>query len=70
MIVFYHDKDFVNLMLACTLPNVDNICFHKSTNTEVYSSTEADEDLLEKLRKVNDGGPLIVSHAKQLLMKP
>ena len=36
------------LKLGCTLPNLSNICLHKSTNAKLYSFTENDKDLLEK----------------------
>ena len=32
MIEFYHDKGIDMLKLGCTLPNLANICLHKSTN--------------------------------------
>ena len=36
MIVFYHDKNIDMLKLGCTLPNLANICLHKSTDAEFY----------------------------------
>ena len=32
MIVFYHDKNIDMLKLVCTLPNLANICLHKTTD--------------------------------------
>ena len=51
MIAFYHDKDIDLLNLGCTLPNLANICLHKSTDAEFYPFTEGDKDLLEKIRE-------------------
>ena len=48
IIAFYHDKDVDMLKLGCTLPNLANICLHKSTDAKFYPFTEADKDLLEK----------------------
>ena len=47
-------------MLGCTLPNLPNTCLHKSTRTKFYPFTEADKDLLEKIREDMVGGPSIV----------
>ena len=71
MIAFHHDKDIDMLRLGCTLPNLANICLHKSLYAKFYPFTEGDdrgEDLLEKFDKM-----LVVHlsflHEKQLLMK-
>ena len=69
MIAFYHDKDIDMLKLGCTLPNLANICLHKSTDAKFYPFTEGDKDLLEKIREDVVGGPSIVFTRKQLLMK-
>ena len=68
MIAFYHEKDIVLLKLGCTLPNMANICLHKSTNVKFYPSTEADKDLLEKFRDVV-GGPSIVFTRKAVVIE-
>ena len=47
-IAFYHDKDIDMLKLGCTLPNLANICLHKSTDATFNPLTEGDKDLLEK----------------------
>ena len=47
MIVFYHDKDNDMLKLGCTLPNLDNICSHKSTDAKFYPFMEGDKNFLE-----------------------
>ena len=48
------------LRLGCTLPNLSNICLHKSTTAKLYPFTENDKDLLEKIRDEMIGGPSIV----------
>ena len=47
-------------MLFCTLPNLANICLHKSTDSKFYPFTESDKYLLEKIREDMVGGPSIV----------
>ena len=59
MIAFYHDKNINMLKLGCTLPNLPNICLHKSTDAKFYPFTEEDKDLLEKIREDVVGGPSI-----------
>ena len=68
-IAFYHDKNIDLLMLGCTLPNLANICVHKSTDAKFYPFTEGDKDLLEKIPEDVVGGPSIVFTRKALLMK-
>ena len=65
MISFYHDNVIDMLKLGCTLPNLANICLHKSTDAKFHPFTEADKDLLEKIREDVVG----FLHRKQLLMK-
>ena len=50
MMKFYHDQKIVMLMLGCRLPNLANICLHKSTDRKFYPFIEADKDLHEKIR--------------------
>ena len=69
MIAFYHDKDIDMLKLGCTLPNLANICLHKSTDAKFYPFTEGDKDLWKKIEKVLLVVHLSFLHAKQLLMK-
>ena len=40
MIAFYYDKNIDMLKLGCTLPNMANICLHKSTDAKFYPLTE------------------------------
>ena len=56
MIEFYHNKGIDMLKLGCTLPNLTNICLHKSTDSNFYPFTESDKDLLEKIREDMVGG--------------
>ena len=48
------------LRLGCTLPNLANICLHKSTKENIYHFCERDKDLCEKVRDDIVGGPSIV----------
>ena len=57
MIEFYHQKEIDMLKLGCTLPNLANICLHKSTDSKSYPFTESDKDLLEKIPEDMVGGP-------------
>ena len=52
MIEFYHNKGIDMLKLGCTLPNLANICLHKSTDLKSYPFTESDKGLLEKIRRI------------------
>ena len=67
MIAFYHDKGIDMLKLGCTLPNLANICLHKSTDAKFYPFTEGDKDLLEKNREDVVGGPSIVFTRKAVV---
>ena len=67
MIAFYHDKDIDMLKLGCTLPNLANICLHKSTDAKFYPCTEGDKDLLEKRREDIVGSPSIVFTRKAVV---
>ena len=44
MIAFYYDKDIHMLKLGCTLPNLANICLHKSTDAKIYPLTEGEKN--------------------------
>ena len=67
MVAFYHDKDIDMLKLGCTLPNLSNICLHKSTDANFYPFTEGDKDLLEKIREEVVGSPSIVFTRKAVV---
>ena len=40
MTEFYHNKGIDMLKLGCTLPNLANVCLHKSTDSKFYPFTE------------------------------
>ena len=67
MIAFYLDKDIHMLKLGCILPNLANICLHKSTDAIFYPFTEVDKDLLEKIWEDVVGGPSIVFTRKAVV---
>ena len=68
LIAFYNDKDIVDMLkLGCTLPNLANICLHKSTDEKFYPLTEIDKDLLKKTREDVVGGPSIVFIRKAIV---
>ena len=48
------------------LPNLANICLHKSTDAKFYRFTKGDKDLLQKIRDVV-GGPSIVFTRKAVV---
>ena len=55
------------LKLGSTLPNLTNICLHKSTNIKFYPFVEADKDLHDKIREDMTGGPSIVFTRKTVV---
>ena len=67
MLAFYHKKGIDMLKLGCTLPNLANICLHKSTSTKFYPFTESDKDFLQKIREDMVGGPSIVFTRKAVV---
>ena len=67
MIEFFHSKGIDMLKLRCTLPNLANICLHKSTDSKIYPFTESDKDLLVKIREDMVGGPSIVFTRKTVV---
>ena len=67
IIAFYHDKNIDMLKLGCTLPNLANICLHKSTDSKFYPIIEGDKDLLEKIRDDVVAGPSIVFTRKAVV---
>ena len=69
MMKFYHDQKIDMLKLGCTLPNLANICLHKSTDRKFYPIIEADKDLHEKIRSEMTGGPSIVFTRKAIVDK-
>ena len=55
------------LKLGCTLPDLANICFHKTTSVKFYPFTETDKILMQKIREDMDGGPPIVFTRKTVV---
>ena len=69
MIEFYRNKGIDMLKLGCTLPNLANICLHKSTDSKFYPFTESGKDLLDKIREDMAGGPSIVFTRKAVVVE-
>ena len=67
MMEFYHNKGIDILKLGCTLPNLTNICLHKSTDNKFYLFVEADKDIHDKIREDMTGGPSIVFTRKAVV---
>ena len=55
------------LKLGCTLPNLANICLHKSTGSKFYPFKESDKGLLGKIREDMVGDPSIVFTRKAVV---
>ena len=60
LITFYHGKDIDLLEVGCALPNLVKVCKHKFTDAKSYPLTEADKDLMEKIREVVIGVTFII----------
>ena len=60
MMELYNSKGIDLLKLGCTLPNLANICLHKSANHKFFPFVEADKELHDKIREDMTGGPSIV----------
>ena len=67
MLAFYHKKEIDMLKLGCTLPNLANICLHKSTSAKFYPFTETDKDFLQKIREYMVSGPSILFTRKTVV---
>ena len=67
LIEFYQNKGIDMLKLGCTLPNLANICLHKSTDSKFYPFTESDRNLLENIREDMVGGLSIVFTCKAVV---
>ena len=66
---FYHQKENDMLKLGCTLPNLANICLHKSNNEKFYPFCKIDRDLRQKIREDMTDGPSIVFSRKAVVDK-
>ena len=64
---FYHNKGIDMLKLGCTLPNLANICLHKSTNHKFFPFVEADKNLHDKIRVEMTDGPSTVFTRKAVV---
>ena len=67
MMEFYHNKGIDMLKFGCTLPNLANICLHKSTNHKFSPLVESDKDLKDKIREDMTAGPSIVFTRKVIV---
>ena len=66
MIAFCHDKDIDMLKLGCTLPNLANICLHKSTDAKFYPSNANFPPIFKNtLVSQNDIGDLMQTYAEE-----
>ena len=70
MVQFYHHKEFDMLKLGCILPNLANICLHKSTNEKSYPFCKSDRDFSEKNREDMRGDHQLCLREKLLWTKP
>ena len=68
MMKLNNDQKIDILKLGCTLPNLANICLHKSTDRKIYPFIEADKDLHE-IRSEMTGGRSIAFTGKTLVDK-
>ena len=64
MVQFYHQNKIDMIKLECVLPNLANVCLHKSTNKKFYAFCESDGDFCEKIGEDLTGGPSIVFKRK------
>ena len=69
MMKFYQNQKIGMLKLGRTLPNLANICLHKSMDRKFYLFIEADKDLYEKIRSETTGGPSKVFTRKAVVDK-
>ena len=69
MMEFDHDHKVDMLKLGYRLPNLANICLHKSMDRKFYPFIEAEKDLHEKIRNEMTGGPSIVFTRKAVVDK-
>ena len=67
MMEFYHNKGVDLTKLGFTLPNLANICLHKSTKHRFFPFVESYKDLLDKIREDMTGGPSIVFTRKAVV---
>ena len=66
---FYHDKIIDMLKLGCTLPNLANICLHKSTDANFIPSQREIKTYWKKNLEDVVGGPSIVFTRKAVVAR-
>ena len=62
-----HNNCIDMLKLGCTLPNLANICLHKSTYRKFFPFVEAHKFLPDKIREDMIGGPTILFTRKAIV---
>ena len=62
MIEIYQEKEMDMLKPGCRLPNLANICLHKSTDYKFYPFFSSDSDLHEKKTGIYDRWALNCFH--------
>ena len=67
MLAFYYKKGIDMLKLACTFPNLANICLHNYTSAKFYPFTERDKNFLQNFRENIVGGLSIVFTRKAVV---
>ena len=56
-VAFYHNEGSDLLKPGWTLPNLANICLHKSTFAQCFLFSDSDKNFLEKVHENMVGGP-------------
>ena len=69
MIVFYTNENIVMLKFNCTLPNLANICLHRSNDAKLCPFTQKYEILLKKIKEDMVGGPSFLFTRKAVVDK-
>ena len=64
MIDFYHNKGIDTLKLGCTVPNLANICLHKSTLAKCYPLLKLTRTCWRKLESIWSVVSLLLLHAR------
>ena len=67
VIELYHNFGIEMLKLGCTLPNLANICLHKSTDSKFSPFRESDKDFLEEIREDFVDGASVVFTRKAVV---
>ena len=67
IVEFCHQKEINMSKLGCTLPNLANICLHRSTDSKFCPFSDSDKDLLENILEDMVDGPSIVFTRKAVV---